>query len=103
MTRDAIVDEVRAFRDEIAREYDYDIGAIFAALRKMDVTGPGHHVSLAPRTIANQNLDGTSRAADQPAEQTPPGCGRRFSPAGRTPGIGARSPACGIISLGSTT
>jgi hypothetical protein len=65
MTRDAIVDEVRAFRDEIAKEYDYDIGAIFAALRKMATTGQGHHVSLAPRTIANQSPDGTPRAADQ--------------------------------------
>ena len=62
MTRDAIVDEVRAFRDEIAKEHDYDIGAIFAALRKMEATGPGHHVSLAPR----RSLDGTSRAADGP-------------------------------------
>jgi hypothetical protein len=66
MTKDAIVDEVRALRDEIAKEYGYDVGAIFAALRKMGATGPGHHVSLAPRTIANQSPDGTSRAADWP-------------------------------------
>jgi hypothetical protein len=66
MTRDAIVDEVRAFRDEIAKEYDYDIGAIFAALRKMEAANPGHHVSLAPRKIAAQGPDGTSRAADGP-------------------------------------
>jgi hypothetical protein len=66
MTRDAIVDEVRAFRDEIAKEYDYDIAAIFEALRKMEATGQGHHVSLAPRTIANQSPDGSSRAADRP-------------------------------------
>ena len=26
MTRDVIVEEVRAVRDEIAKEYDYDIG-----------------------------------------------------------------------------
>jgi hypothetical protein len=65
MTRDAIVEEVRAFRDEIAKEYDYDIGAIFAALRMMEATSPGRHVSLAPRTIANQSPDGTSRAADR--------------------------------------
>jgi hypothetical protein len=66
MIRDAIVDEVRAFRDEIAKEHGYDIGAIFAALRKMEATGQGHHVSLAPRTIANPSPDGTSRAADRP-------------------------------------
>jgi hypothetical protein len=66
MTRDAIVEEVRAVRDEIAREHDYDIGAIFAALRKMEATGPGHHVSLAPRKIAERSPDGSSRAADGP-------------------------------------
>jgi hypothetical protein len=66
MTRDAIVDEVRAFRDEIAKEYDYDIGAIFAALRKMEATGPGHHVSLAPRNTSDRGPEGTSRAADGP-------------------------------------
>jgi len=67
MTRDSIVDEVRTFRDEIAKEYDYDIGAIFAALRKMGATGQGHHVSLVPRTMSNQSPDGTSHAADRPA------------------------------------
>jgi len=66
MTRDAIVEEVRAVRDEIAKEYDYDIGAIFAALRKMEATGTGHHVSLPPRTIAERGPDGSSRAADGP-------------------------------------
>jgi hypothetical protein len=70
MTRDAIVDEVRTIRDEIAKEHDYDIGAIFAALRKMETTGPGHHVSLAPRKIADRNPDGTSRAADGPGAAT---------------------------------
>lgn len=66
MTRDAIIDEVRAFRDEIAKEYDYDISAIFAALRKMEATNPGHHVSLAPRNTTDRGPDGTSRAADGP-------------------------------------
>lgn len=66
MIRDAIVEEVRAFRDEIAKEHNYDIGAIFAALRKMEATTPGHHVSLAPRIIADRGPGGTSRAADEP-------------------------------------
>ena len=34
MTQDAIIDEVRALRDELAKEHDYDIDAIFAALRR---------------------------------------------------------------------
>ena len=66
MTRDAIVEEVRAVRDEIAREYDYDIGAIFAALRKMEAGGRGHHVSLPPRSTTTARPDGTSRTADRP-------------------------------------
>jgi hypothetical protein len=66
MTRDAIVEEVRGIRDEIAKEYDYDIGAIFAALRTMEVANPGHHVSLAPRNTSDRGPDGTSRAADGP-------------------------------------
>ena len=65
MTRDGIVDEVRAFRDEIAKEYDYDIGAIFAALRKMEATGRGHHVSLAPRNITDPNPPDSAEVADR--------------------------------------
>jgi hypothetical protein len=66
MIRDALVEEVRAVRDEIAKEHNYDIGSIFAALRKMEATSSGHHVSLAPRAIADPGPDGTSRAADAP-------------------------------------
>lgn len=61
MTRDSIIDEVRTLRDEIAKEYDYDINAIFVALRKMETTGRGHHVTLSPRNIAD-----VSEAAAQP-------------------------------------
>ena len=66
MTRDAIVDEVRAIRDEIAKAYDYDINAIFAALRQMDATGRGHHVSLAPRSTSDQSPAHISGAGDRP-------------------------------------
>ena len=77
MTRDTIVDEVRAFRDEIAREYDYDIGAIFAALRRMEAASQGHRVSLAPRSISPRSPDGTSRAADRPVVAADIASGRR--------------------------
>lgn len=46
MTRDAIVDEVRAIRDEIAKEYDYDVHALFAQLRRAEATGSTAHVSF---------------------------------------------------------
>jgi hypothetical protein len=63
MTRDAIVEEVRAVRDEIAKKYDYDIDAIFVALRRMEAIGRGHHVSLAPRMISDRSQSRASRAA----------------------------------------
>jgi hypothetical protein len=66
MTQNAIVEEVRAVRDETAKEYDYDIGAIFAALRKMAATGPGHQVSLAPRNVADPNAAGSSGVPTPP-------------------------------------
>jgi hypothetical protein len=36
VSRDAIVDEVRAIREDIAREYDYDLNSIFQMLRRTD-------------------------------------------------------------------
>ncbi len=66
MTRDAIVDEVRAFRDEIAKEFNYDIGAIFAALRKMEATGPGTMCRLRQgirwRTLTNPCCSKTAQS-----------------------------------------
>jgi hypothetical protein len=52
MTQDPIINEVRAIRDEIAREYDYDIDAIFEALRKAEASSGREHVTLKPRKTA---------------------------------------------------
>lgn len=49
MTRDPIVEEVRAFRDEIAKALDYDIDAIFEALRARESACGEPRVSLPPR------------------------------------------------------
>ena len=49
MTRDPIVEEVRAVRDEIARAFDYDVGAIFEALRAMERESGEPRVSRPPR------------------------------------------------------
>ena len=54
MTLDPIVEEVRGFRDAIAREHGYDIASIFEALRKMEVASGREHVSLPPRANAQQ-------------------------------------------------
>ncbi len=51
MTDDPIVNEVRAIRDGIAKEYNYDIEAIFNALRAMEVNSGREHVSQPPRRV----------------------------------------------------
>ena len=61
MTSDPIIEEVRALRDEIAKEHDYDINAIFEALRKMEVTSGREHVSLPPRKTAQPAVAADSR------------------------------------------
>jgi len=49
VTRDPIVEEVRAVRDEIAKEFNYDIPAIFEALRALERESGRPTVSLPPR------------------------------------------------------
>lgn len=48
---DPIVEEVRAIRDEIAKEHDDDINAIFETLQRLDATSAALHVSLPPRAV----------------------------------------------------
>lgn len=43
MNNDPIVEEVRRVRDELAREFNYDIHAIFADLRTRQETGDSAH------------------------------------------------------------
>jgi len=50
MSDDPIIDEVRAIRDAIACEHDYDLDAIFRMLRAREATSPVLHVSLPPRS-----------------------------------------------------
>lgn len=49
MIPDPIVEEVRAIRDEIAQECNYDIDTIFEALRRLAVTRSAPRVSFPPR------------------------------------------------------
>jgi hypothetical protein len=51
MTNDPIVEEVRAVRDEIARENHYDLDTIFAMLRKAEEASGTPHVTLPPRNV----------------------------------------------------
>lgn len=49
---DPIVDEVRAARDAIAREHDYDIGKIAEAVRAREASSGRTVVTLPPRKLA---------------------------------------------------
>jgi hypothetical protein len=51
MTPDPIVEEVRAIRDEIAKECGYDIDAIFQMLQRLDAASSAPHVSLPARRV----------------------------------------------------
>jgi len=49
MWQDPIVAETRALRDEYARQFNYDIDAIFADLVAKQATHPERLVSFPPR------------------------------------------------------
>jgi hypothetical protein len=57
MIPDPIVEEVRAIRDEIAKECGYDIDAIFQALRRFEATSQATHVSFSARQVSEQEQD----------------------------------------------
>jgi hypothetical protein len=68
MSRDPILDEVRAIRDSIAREHDYDLGSIFRMLQQAERDSALAHVSppapkVAPAAAAAAQLH---VAADEP-------------------------------------
>ncbi|MGK3987866.1 hypothetical protein WMF37_30135 [Sorangium sp. So ce291] len=53
MMPDPIVDEVRAIRDAIAKEHDYDIDAIFEAFRRLEeISG-----RVTVPAVARESLD----------------------------------------------
>ncbi len=52
MIPDPIVEEVRAIRDEIAKECNYDVDAIFQELRRREAESDTPHVSLSPRRVS---------------------------------------------------
>jgi hypothetical protein len=48
MSKDHIVEEVRAIRDSIAREHDYDLDSIFGMLQAAAAESGRAHVSPPP-------------------------------------------------------
>jgi hypothetical protein len=61
MIPDPIVEEVRAIREEIAKECGYDIDVIFQRLLQLETTSPVPHVSLTPRRVPDEDPDDSLR------------------------------------------
>jgi hypothetical protein len=60
---DSVLEKVRAIRDQIAREHDYDIGAIFLAFRELE-RATGHACAILPsRPVAEQTVAADGFAA----------------------------------------
>ena len=51
--KDPIIDEIRAIRDAIAREHDYDIAKIAEAMRERERTSGRKYVTLPPRKVVD--------------------------------------------------
>ena len=62
MNSDPIVEEVRALRDEIAKECDYDIDTIFQHFRSLEAASSVPHVSLPPRKTVDLDQDDSTPA-----------------------------------------
>ncbi len=52
MSTDSLIDEVRAIRDAIAREHDYDLAAICRAIRERSRAAGVQTVTLPPRPVS---------------------------------------------------
>ena len=51
MSRDAIVDEIRAIRDAYAKQFDYDLDAIFQDIKKQEIESDRQFVTRPPKRI----------------------------------------------------
>ncbi len=51
MRQDPIVEEVRAARDAHAAQFNYDLGAIYRALKKEETESGRNFVKLPPKRI----------------------------------------------------
>lgn len=65
MNQDPIVQEIQAIRDEIAREHDYDIDAIFEAFRKAEASSGREYVTLKRRIIPSEMCRDAGRAGSE--------------------------------------
>jgi hypothetical protein len=77
MSRDQIVDDVRAVRDKIAREHDYDLAAIFEALRALGRERSEGRVTLTPRRVPRQETGAVQQGAAADGALPPSSVGPR--------------------------
>jgi hypothetical protein len=64
MRRDPIIAEVRAIREDIAREHNYDLNSIFRMLRRHESNEA--HVNLSPKRLqVREESSKAVRAAQQ--------------------------------------
>ncbi len=71
MSRDPIIDEVRAIRDAIAKEHNYDLDSIFRMLRSRETTSGRPHVTLSPRPLSVALSTEPENSAQQAQQPTP--------------------------------
>ncbi|MDO8795630.1 MAG: hypothetical protein Q7J25_13535 [Vicinamibacterales bacterium] len=67
MSHDSIIDEVRAIRDAIAREHNYDLDSIFRMLRTREAASERLHVILPPKLLQVAKATEPEVAAQQGA------------------------------------
>ena len=56
MDEDPIIDEIRAIRDEFAKQYNYDIDAMVQALQAESAAKGRKLVTLPPRLVAEEEV-----------------------------------------------
>jgi rRNA-processing protein FCF1 len=77
VTSDTIVDEVRAIRDAIAREHDYDLASICRALREEARAAGIQTVSLPARPVSRVASETAAQQAVAPDESGSSAAGSR--------------------------
>ena len=56
MPQDPILEEVRAIRDAFAKEHDYDVKAIVAALQREEAESGREVISLPPKRLLEEQV-----------------------------------------------
>ncbi len=61
--KDPIVDEVRQIRDAYAKQFNYDLDAIYEDLKEQEKQSDLTYVSLPPKRIKVKDKAGSTQAA----------------------------------------